>query len=145
MTIPLSAHKYENDISGIADNLSAINANTVDATAHTLRANGDISTSVTVTAVVDVSRFAHNTIFVETTNAAAITTGLTLTTYARPASGVPWATIRVESGIISGSFACSLQSGALATATYFKDIKILIHNECSSATSTMQAYLLSRT
>lgn len=102
--------------------------------------------------ILDISKFAENTLYVDSTGGPAAnagTTGLTVFFETRPASAITWTVFRTESGIeVSGLSAIKVIGSGVASisgVTHFKDIRITIENTTdSSGTATVQAWLLQR-
>ena len=109
----------------------------------------------TCVAILDISRYSKNTLYIDSTGGPATnagTTGLTIFFETRPASSAAWVGFRAESGVeVSGPSAFNIigsgiTSNALSGVSHFKDIRITIQNTTdSSGTATVQAWVFSRT
>lgn len=127
-----------------------------DATSTLLVSSTSLSTAGaanTANAIIDLSRYSQNTLYINSTNGPgtnAGTTGLTVIMQTRPASSVSWFTFRTESGIqTTGLSAIKITGSGVASIsgiTHFGDVKITIQNTTdSSGTATVQAWMSSRT
>lgn len=143
-----------------SETLSGINSTlsyNMDNTSYVLIASVGLETAghalCTAAAIIDISRWSENTLFVQSTNGPAGnagTTGLTVIMEARPASGVAWTPFRTETGVQTTGLSSFRIVGsgvaALSGATHFKDIKLTVQNTTdSSGTATVVAYMLQRT
>lgn len=142
------ATKWEDDISAIAS--------LHDTTSYVFIASQSLSTAGaanTAAAIVDLSRYNDNTIYINSTNGPAGnagTTGLTVIFQTRPASAISWYTFRTESGVQTTGLSAFKLIGSgvagLSGVSHFGDVKVTIENTTdSSGTATVQAWLFSRT
>jgi len=148
MAKEIHSTQWESDISAIA--------RMHDTTAHALIASVGLETAGaanTAVAIVDISKYSDNTLYINSTNGPgtnAGTTGLTVFFEARPASAIGWQSFRTESGVQTTGLSAFKIVGsgvaALSGVTHFQDIRVTIQNTTdSSGTATVQAWLLSRT
>lgn len=147
--LPITNHanQWEEDISSIAylhDTTSF-----VFITAVGLETAGAASTA---NAIVDLTKWAENTLYIDSTAAVARTanTALTVIFETRPASGIGWTTFRTETAVNeSGLSAWNIVGSGVAGVsgvTHFGDVRITIENTTdSSGTATVQAWLKLRT
>ena len=129
----------------------------VDATSYVLIASVGLETAghaaCTAAAIIDISKWQENTLYVQSTNGPAGnagTTGLTVIMETRPASAVAWTPFRTESGVQTTGLSAFKVIGsgvaALSGTTHFKDIRITVQNTTdSSGTATVVAYMNQRT
>jgi len=126
-----------------------------DATSYLLIPSTGLETAgaaSTANAIIDLSRYSQNTLWVESTSvvARAANTGLTVIMETRPSSAIGWYVFRTESGVSESGLSAIRVMGSgvadLSGVTHFNDVRITIQNTTdSSGTATVQAWLSSRT
>ena len=146
-TTEQKSYDWESQISAIAYLHDVTSFVVISATS--LETAGAANTAV---AILDVSKYKNNILYIQSTNGPAAnagTTGLTVIMESRPASAVAWTVFRTESGVVTtGASAYELVgSGAtLSGVKHFGDVRITVQNTTdSSGTATISAYMMSRT
>lgn len=142
-------------LSGSKDILSGI-AVYHDTTAYVLISATSLETAGaanTAVAIVDLTKWADNILYINSTNGPATnagTTGLTVTMETRPASAIAWFAFKTNSAVqTTGLSAFKIEGSGVAElsgVTHFGDIRVTIENTTdSSGTATLTAWLLQRT
>jgi len=142
----------DNYLSGIAQKINRY----TDDTGYSLIASVGLETAghaaCTAAAIIDLSRYKENSLYLTMTNGPAAnagTTGLTVIMESRPSSAIAWFPFRVDTGVTTTGRAILNVVGSGANASgvlYFRDVRITIENTTdSSGTCTVAAWMLSRT
>ena len=138
-------------LSGIAQKINSY----MDDTGYSLIASVGLETAGavnTAAAIIDLSKYKENTLYLTMTNGPAAnagTTGLTVIMESRPTSAIAWFPFRSDSGVTTtGRAILNIvgSGGTMSGISYFKDVRITIENTTdSSGTCTVAAWVLSRT
>lgn len=148
----LIANKVDNYVSGIADNISAVNTY-YDFTAIQIvtAVTGEVDTGATKTgSIVDLSKYNSVMLWVDSssyTTVAAGMTGLDISFHVRPSSGSPWGQVAIQSGIGAEATSMLKVRGTGLTASGIipiQDLKVLFANISGSATATVNAWLMAK-
>ena len=127
-----------------------------DTTSYSLIASVGLETAghadSTAAAIINLGRYAENTLYLESTAAVARAnnTGLEVIMETRPASAISWYVFKTNSGLNeSGLSAMSIDGSGIADVSgvsHFEDVRITVFNATdSSSTATIQAWVQSRT
>ena len=142
----------DNYLSGIAQKINRY----TDDTGYSLIASVGLETAghaaCTAAAIIDLSRYKENSLYLTMTNGPAAnagTTGLTVIMESRPSSAIAWFPFRTDSGVTTtGRTMLNVvgSGGTMSGILYFRDVRITIQNTTdSSGTCTVAAWMLSRT
>ena len=152
-----SVTRFENMVSGLNSTIGNLNttiASNMDNTSVVLIATASLTTaaaSQSANAVINIAKWSENTVYIESTAAAARAndTGLTVVFETRPASAIGWYVFRTETGVNeSGLTAYKIMGSGvegLSSVTHFGDIRLTIDNISDSGSATVVAWLKSRT
>lgn len=137
------------------DDLSAISY-LHDTTSYVLVTSVSLSTAGaanTAAAIVNLSKYSDNIVYIESTGGPATnagTTGLTVFFETRPASAIAWTPFKTNTAVESSGLSAFQVQGSgvadLSGVTHFGDVRVTIENTTdSSGTATVQAWIFSRT
>ena len=142
----------DNYLSGIAQKINRY----TDDTGYSLIASVGLETAghaaCTAAAIIDLSRYKENSLYLTMTNGPAAnagTTGLTVIMESRPSSAIAWFPFRTETAVTTtGRTIINVvgSGGTMSGILYFRDVRITIENTTdTSGTCTVAAWMLSRT
>lgn len=144
---------HEKDSFRWEKNVSAI-AYLHDTTSFTLIATTGLTTAAatqTANAVINLSRYKENTLYVDSTAALARTSnsGLTIIFETRPVAAAPWIVFKTNSAVTESGLSAFKIDGSgiadLSSVSHFADVRITIDNISDSGSATVQAWMVSRT
>lgn len=136
------AHQFEQDIHNVSDFFDVTSTQIL---------NQQAETGATVTGtIIDLSKYSSNMLYIDSssvTTVAAGMTGLEVSFYTRATSGSPFLQIALQSGV--GAEAATLMKiegtgGYTSGVVPIRDLKVLVKNVSSSATATIQAWVVSK-
>ena len=133
---------WEQDLGNLVDS-------TYDTTSINVIPTQEVSTGVTKTATfANADNFDRYMFYIDSTSVTTVAagmTGLEVSFFLRATSGTPWAQIAVQSGIAAEGFsALKIEGtgGATSGVVPIRDLKIEVTNISSSATATMDGWLV---
>ena len=143
----LNAHKIENQVSGI---YSRIISN-YDTTSISIFSAVQAETGATKTGtIVDLSNYSNYMLYIDSssvTTVAAGMTGLEVAFFTRAVSGAAWLRIALQSGInAEGGTLMKVEGtgGYTSGIVPLRDLKVEAKNVSSSATATLNAYIVAK-